>query len=68
MVAKKNSRILVGNWRVEVLEDEDGHLNLFITNFDSSKIVEVLREPNTDDEYCIRLTTESIEMEYANGL
>lgn len=50
-------------WYVEMLVDEDKHLNIFIVNSDNTEVVEVLIQQG-HDEFSLRLTTKGIEEEY----
>ncbi len=57
-------------WQVSLVVDDDGHLNLYVNNFDSSAILEVdtgQGDGSPGEQLAIRLTTESIEERY-NGV
>ena len=62
------SKVDIGDWTVQVINDDDGHLNVYITNSKSSKLYDVdlgaYGEPYPDDELHYRITTKEIEDEY----
>ena len=64
------SKVDIGDWTVQVINDDDGHLNVYITNSKSSKLYDVdigiyaIGEPYPDDELHYRITTKEIEDEY----
>ena len=54
------------SWDVEVLVDDDGHLNIYITNADNSTIFDVgsgQGDGMDGDQLALRLTTDYIESE-----
>lgn len=58
----------VGNWNIEALEDEDGHLNVYLKHADGSQIVATNSLIGNGKEWAERFTTEIIEKEYAKSL
>ena len=50
-------------WQVEVLVDEDGHLNLYVTNRDCVNVDEVDtgQGDGRGEQYALRCTTSAIE-------
>ena len=58
------SKVDIGDWTVQVINDNDGHLNVYITNSKSSKLYDVDGYPYPDDELRYRITTKEIEDEY----
>ena len=53
----------INNWSVQVIEDSDGHLNIYVTNSESEKLWDVGSDHN-GDELHYRITTEEIERKY----
>jgi hypothetical protein len=51
------------DWSVQVIEDSDGHLNIYVTNSESKKLWDVEGDHN-GDELHYRITTEEIERKY----
>ena len=51
----------IGAYNVEMLVDEDGHLNIYVESVDGSALSEVDTSQDTKDQYAIRFTTEAIE-------
>ena len=58
------SKVDVGDWTVQVINDDDGHLNVYITNNQSRKLYDVDGEPYPNDELHYRITTREIEAAY----
>ncbi len=58
------SKVDIGDWTVQVINDDDGHLNVYITNSKSSKLYDVDGEPYPDDELHYRITTGELELHY----
>jgi hypothetical protein len=53
-------------WAVICDVDEDGHLNLWVSHEDGSKVIDCEIDPSiVDDEYGLRFTTAKIERDYA---
>ena len=55
------------NWSVTLVEDSDGHLNVYVKNFESKEIYEVDGEQH-GDELHYRITSKEIEELYHNSL
>ncbi len=51
------------SWSVQVIEDSDGHLNIYVTNSESEKLWDVEGDHN-GDELHYRITTKEIERKY----
>lgn len=61
-----NEKIEVGDWDVELVQDEDGHLTIALNHADGSKVHDVgetMLESN-DTEWVSRYSTEKIEKDY----
>ena len=52
-----------GTWSVRVIEDGDGHLNIYVTNSESEKLWDVEGDQN-GDELHYRITTEELERDW----
>lgn len=52
----------INNWSVCVVEDEDGHLNLYVMNVDSNDLHDDSGQHG--DELHYRITTKEIEEAY----
>lgn len=68
-VAENDMRVLKFDtgWKIVVVRDEDNHLNVYITNADSTDINETDTDIRCDGggKIHLRFTTEGIEKEYA---
>ena len=52
-----------GPWSVQVVEDCDGHLNIYVTNSESDRLLDVEGDQSSDELH-YRITTEELEMAY----
>jgi len=54
-------------WNVEIIVDDDGHLNIYVENDDKTTIHQVDSDQGdgiNGEQYAIRMTTEQLEREY----
>jgi hypothetical protein len=55
-------KINVGNWIIDAIEDDDGHLTIGLNHEDGSKVIQVEEDVTANNtEWGDRFTTESIE-------
>lgn len=52
-----------GTWAVQVVEDCDGHLNIYVTNSESNRLLDVEGD-QSGDELHYRITTAELERSY----
>ncbi len=64
----QSSKVQVGNWNVELVSDEDGHLYVDIDNADGSQ-VNMIEEDIADNgtQWADRFTTKKLEQEYRDS-
>ena len=62
-----SQRLSVGNWTVQLIEDEDGHLSVYANHADGSEVHDTGEDIGQEDEYAVRLTTSKIEADYNKG-
>ncbi|MCP4397231.1 MAG: hypothetical protein GY801_08040 [bacterium] len=63
--------LLKNGWKVELLIDDDGHLNIYTTNTDGSDVLETETGQGdgiNGDQLAFRLTTQFIENEYVASM
>ena len=58
-------RVELNNWSVALVEDSDGHLNMYIMNVESNNLYDVDGDQH-GDELHYRITTQGIERAYQN--
>jgi hypothetical protein len=56
-------RVDLNNWSVALVEDSDGHLNMYIMNVESNDLYEVDGDQH-GDELHYRITSKEIEEAY----
>ena len=54
----------IGDWVIEGVLDDDGHLTVFITHSDESEIYQCDPDIGKENEWANRFTTEQIEKKY----
>ena len=52
------------NWKMDIIEDGDGHLNIFIGHSDGTIITECGADIGDEHTWAERFTTEGIEKQY----
>ncbi len=57
----------LGDWTVQAINDDDGHLNIYVTNSESDQLYEVDGEPYPESTLHCRITTVEIEDHYKQG-
>jgi hypothetical protein len=57
--------LALGEWRIGAVVDDDGHLTLWVSNTDESKVYEI--DAGEPDDFQIRLTTVGIEDAHGKG-
>ena len=58
----ESSKVQIGDWNIQLVTDDDGHLSVYIDNKDSTK-VHIIEEDIADnnEQWADRFTTEKIE-------
>ncbi len=60
---QKSKSIVVEDYQIHLVLDEDGHLNIYVESLDDSSVVEIETGQNTDKQLAYRFSTEKIEKE-----
>ena len=57
-------------WNIHTVVDPDGHLNIYITNVDNSRVIEIESGQGNGEgeQLALRFTTQQIEDEYLEEL
>lgn len=53
-----------GDWEISILEDDDGHLNIYVQNLKSNTVINTdtgQGDGTSGEQYAIRFTTPEIE-------
>lgn len=53
--------IVIEDYQVHMIVDEDGQLNIYVESLDDSEIIEIETGQDTDKQIAHRFTTEKIE-------
>ena len=56
--------VQIGDWRVVLVEDDDGHLGMFATHASGTPAVDTEQDVINEPEYGVRLTCDAIEEGY----
>jgi hypothetical protein len=54
----------LGNWNVSLVNDEDGHLSVYLSHKDGAEIIDCQADIGNEYEWAKRFTTEKIEKDY----
>jgi hypothetical protein len=59
----KHNRL--GNWRITIIEDDDKHLNIYITTVDEQDVIQIYtgQGDGIGEQLALRFTTPQIELE-----
>lgn len=61
----------IGNWEVDIIEDTDGHLNIYIENIRKSDIIQIdtgQGDGINGEQLALRFTTKELEEIYRKTL
>jgi len=60
--------VTVGDWVVQVIDDDDGHLTVSISHGDGTKVNQIEEDLGDGLDWCDRFTTEGIENKHWHQL
>lgn len=57
-------KVVIGEWKVDLVTDDDGHLSVYIAHNDESEVYSCNADIGSDNEWAERFTTQQIEESY----
>jgi len=60
----EHSVVVLGDWNVSLVNDEDGHLSVYLSHKDGTEISDCCADIGNENEWAERFTTEKIEKDY----
>jgi len=60
----EQSAVTLGDWNISLVNDEDGHLSVYLSHKDGTEIIDCQADIGNEYEWAERFTTEKIEKDY----
>jgi hypothetical protein len=60
----EHSVVVLGDWNVSLVNDEDGHLSVYLSHKDGTEISDCCADIGNENEWAERFTTAKIEQDF----
>ena len=60
----EQSVVTIGDWKVSLVSDEDGHLSVYLSHKDGTEIIDCNSDIANEHEWADRFTTVKIEKDF----